>query len=385
MITAGSLQSNESPSWISLYFHIPFCKKKCPYCHFYVIPSQEKLFSHYIDTVMKEWYQKMPLLKGRTIYSLYFGGGTPSQLPASYVARLLDGILSAPVKLHPQLEITFEANPEDLSENYLKELKNTPINRLSMGVQSLHNPSLHLLGRGHNASRAVDAIFLADSLGFDNISIDLMYDIPHQTLSSWEHTLQSLKRLPISHLSLYNLTFEPHTVFYKQKHKLLQSVPSDQESVQLLQHGIDSLASLGLDRYEISAFAKPGKHSKHNTGYWLGREFLGFGPSAFSYCKKRRFRNHAHLKKYTDCIEQELEALDFTEQLDEEASLRELLIVRLRLAEGVDLNLFPPLPKRLLQEVKTLQQQGLLKQKERTLYLTQQGMLFYDTVAETLV
>ncbi len=381
----GNLQKSEHPSFVSLYFHVPFCSKKCPYCHFYVTTGKQEAHTLYIESLIQEWRQKLPLLKGRVIYSIYFGGGTPSQLSPSLYLPLFEELLNSGLTFHPDVEITFEANPEDLSPNYLTLLKTLPINRLSMGVQSFDDPTLLLLNRQHNAQKAIEAVINADALGFSNISIDLMYDLPHQTLSSWEYTLNSLKPLPISHLSLYNLTIEPHTLFYKKRHSLEPFIPDDTKSLHLLTTAIETLEELGLTRYEISAFGKPGKHSKHNTGYWLGRDFLGYGPSAFSYFDKKRFRNICHLNEYTKRMRDNRPAIDFEEQLEEEASLRELLVVRLRLKEGLYLPSFPSFPQTLQTEISSLEHEGYLAHSHDHLSLTSKGFLFYDTVAEALI
>jgi oxygen-independent coproporphyrinogen-3 oxidase len=319
------------------------------------------------------------------IYSLYFGGGTPSQVDPALFTPLFELIFNSSLTFHEDLEVTFEANPEDLSLVYLKTLKKLPINRLSIGVQSLHDDTLKILDRQHTAKAAIDAIQNAYKAGFSNISIDLMYDLPHQTISSWNHTLMALKDLPITHLSLYNLTIEPQTVFYKKKKLLEPFIPDEAKSLHLLSAAVEAFESLGLNRYEISAFAKPGMHSKHNTGYWLGREFLGYGPSAFSYFQKKRFRNLCDLNKYISHIHEGQTAVDFEEELEEESSLRELLALRLRLKEGVNLSSFPAFSKELLKELSLLQNQGLLEQEEERLSLTPKGFLFYDTVAEAII
>jgi oxygen-independent coproporphyrinogen III oxidase len=381
----GSIQATELSSFISLYFHVPFCSKKCPYCHFYVTTSKKEAQKRYIEALLKEWKQKLPLLQGRVIYSIYFGGGTPSQLDPTLFSPLFEAIFNSSLIFHPNLEVTFEANPEDLSLTYLKTLKQLPVNRLSMGVQSFHDDTLKVLDRQHNAKTALDAIHFAHDVGFSNISIDLMYDLPHQTIASWSSTLKTLKNLPITHLSLYNLTIEPQTVFYKKRKILEPFIPDESKSLHLLNTAVETFEELGLSRYEISAFAKPGLHSKHNTGYWLGREFLGLGPSAFSYFQKKRFRNICDLNKYISYSHEEKTTTDFEEKLEEEASIRELLAIHLRLKEGVDLSYFPSFSKELVKEISKLQEDGLLQKEQNNLSLTTKGFLFYDTVAEALI
>ncbi|MBM3192196.1 MAG: radical SAM family heme chaperone HemW, partial [Chlamydiae bacterium] len=361
------------------------CSKKCPYCHFYVLTSKETAHGDYIEVLLQEWRQKLPLLQGKVVYSIYFGGGTPSQVSPWVLEKLFKEIFASSLTFHPSLEVTFEANPEDLTASYLQHLKSLPINRLSIGVQSLHDETLKILERQHDAARATQSLEMAFHLGFSNISIDLMYDLPHQTPSSWEYTLNALEGLPITHLSLYNLTIEPHTSFYKRKKKLEPFLPDEDKSLYLLQQALEAFASLGLERYEVSAFAKEGFYSRHNVGYWLGREFHGYGPSAFSYYQGRRFRSVEHLHKYSQAIRLGLSAKDFEEKLEEEASLRELLAIRLRLLEGVNLKAFPLFSQDLSQTLINLKKDKFLKEEDGKLFLSSKGLLFYDSVATEII
>ncbi len=358
---------------VSLYFHIPFCTKKCPYCHFYVIPnrlSHHKLLS---ESLALEWHQQSPLLEGKTITSVYFGGGTPSLFEG--VGEVLQRI-----PLSPDCEITIEANPEDSSQELFSRFRSIGINRLSLGIQSLDDRSLQTLERIHSAEKARQAIFDAQNAGFDNVSIDLMYDLPGQTEESWRYTLDQLPDLPIHHLSLYNLTIEPHTPFHKRKVR-----PAGGElSLRFLQTALEKLEGLGLKRYEISAFALPGHESRHNTGYWTARPFLGFGPSAFSYWNGERFQNTANIHRYAKHLKAGESPIAFKEHLSYPANVKELLTVELRLRKGVSLEQFnlPAETKASIENLKTL---GLLKQDENQLQLTEQGMLLYDTVASELI
>lgn len=385
---AGSshmIQDQELGSFISLYFHLPFCSKKCPYCHFYVTKTKPQSQKDYFAALKKEWVAKLALLQGRTIYSLYFGGGTPSQVKLEYLADFFDMIFSAPIHFHPDVEITFEANPEDLSYEYLKELKTLAVNRLSIGVQALDDASLITLGRQHDAKKAIDSIETASRLGFNNISIDLMYDLPGQTRPSWDVTTRLVQKLPITHLSLYNLTIEPQTVFYKKRKELEPVLPTEPLSVYFLNKGIETFEKMGLARYEISAFALKGLHSKHNTGYWLGRDFLGYGCAAFSFFEKKRFKNISDIHRY--CLDQQqgLSSIDFEEKLDEHASLRELLAIRIRLKEGAKLSNFKDIPDEVFLDIKKLEKQGLITFQDGIVKLSSTGFLFYDTVASALI
>lgn len=367
---------NQANSPISLYFHIPFCTKKCPYCHFYVVPN--KLDFHLLleKGLELEWGLRQELICKKPIASIYFGGGTPTLFGSEPIARVLERI-----SFESNPEVTIEANPEEATKELFSEYRQIGINRLSLGVQSLDDRSLQTLERTHSAKRAIEAIFAAEAAGFTNISIDLMYDLPGQTEASFLYTLEQIKQLPITHVSLYNLTIEPHTVFYKRREMLKPQLPSSDTSLRLLQHAINALEAVGLTRYEISAFGQP---SIHNSGYWTGRPFLGFGPSAYSFWGNSRFKNTANLQRYVKSLEQGILPVDFEETLPYPANLKELLAIQLRLKTGVNIETWN-LPKDTLQSLESLEQEGFLQQTASTWQLTDKGMLFYDTVAVELI
>ncbi len=358
---------------ISLYFHIPFCTKKCPYCHFYVIPNRLPYHKLLSESVALEWQRQLPLLQGKRVISIYFGGGTPTLF--SGIKEILER-----VPKEADCEITIEGNPEECTVELFAYFRSIGINRLSLGVQSLDDRSLQTIERIHSAEKARQAIFDAERAGFRNVSIDLMYDLPDQTEESWRYTLDQLPDLPIHHLSLYNLTIEPQTVFHKRN----VQIPEGILSMRLLTAALEKLEAIGLKRYEISAFALPGCKSRHNLGYWTGRPFLGFGPSAFSYWERGRFRNIANIHRYARFLKEGLSPVDFWEQLPYSAHTKELLAIRLRLQEGADLTLFeiPPETEIAIEKLKNL---GFLKQEGFLLQLTDRGMLFYDTVAIELI
>jgi oxygen-independent coproporphyrinogen-3 oxidase len=361
---------------ISLYFHIPFCRRKCPYCHFFVLPNKTSFHTALLQALKLEWQRYLPLIDGKNIVSVYFGGGTPFLIGPDAIAEILSWI-----PFNPSAEITLEANPEDVTFEAMQAFAKAGINRVSLGVQSLDNTLLTILGRHHSAQHAESAILATHEAGISNITIDLMYELPSQTLASWEQTLARLPHLPITHLSLYNLTIEPHTPFHRKKSTLTPLIPNSEESLAMLNTAVASLNAMGLYRYEISAFAKIGFEAVHNTGYWRGRPFLGFGPSAFSYYEGKRFRNVCNLKKYTEALHAGESPVDFEEQLSPLASLHERLAVQLRLIEGIDPQLFPIDPS-LFQN---LIEKGWLYQDHSRIKLTDQGLLFYDSVAEEII
>jgi oxygen-independent coproporphyrinogen-3 oxidase len=368
---------------ISLYFHIPFCTKKCPYCHFYVVPNQQRFHTLLMEGLELEWEQTLPILKSfgeptlPLVSSIYFGGGTPSLLGPQHVGRLLERCRDLPWA--PDCEVTLEANPEESSTELFSLYRAKGINRVSLGVQSLDDRSLVTLERGHTAKKAKQALRDVAEAGIQNLSIDLMYDLPDQTESSWHYTLDQLSDLPIQHLSLYNLTIEPHTSFSKRT----LSLPSQEESLRFLHAALKRLETLGLKRYEISAFAKPGFASKHNLGYWQFRPFWGFGPSAFSYWQGERFQNVPHLQRYTRALRDKKSSVHFREKLPYPASFKEQLAVQLRLIEGVSLP--KQIPEETAQALEKLEAQGWIQRAGEKVALTEQGLLFYDAVAASII
>jgi len=326
-----------------------------------------------------------PQIRGQKIVSIYFGGGTPALIGPEAIATILSWI---PNRLH-DIEITLEANPENVTIDLMKAYAAAGINRVSIGVQTLDDTLLLKLNRTHNADKAQEAIHSTFEAGITNISADLMYDLPTQNLTIWESTLKSVKDLPLTHISLYNLTIEPNTTFFKYKKTIETQMPDGEMSLSMYQMARDHLTKAGFHQYEISAFAKENRHSNHNIGYWIGRPFLGLGPSAFSYWEGRRFRNVANLQQYSEMLFQGQLPIDFEEELSPDKKVRELLAVNLRLMHGVDLEQFQVQHGALNEEIKnTLREccdEGYLSWSESVIKLTERGVLFYDSVASELV
>ncbi len=382
---------NEDVDDVSIYVHIPFCTKKCPFCNFYVVPDHIRYHEPLLQALLREWRMRLPQLQGKRVRSLYFGGGTPTKLPLEAFASIFQEIEQAKLLFSPQCEITLEANPEDLTLDLLKQYKLLGINRLSIGAQSFVQKELVVLGRSHDVDTSLRAFDWAHVAGFDNISLDLMLELPLQTQESLKKTLSTLQNIKIHHLSLYNLIFEPHTVFGKKREEMAPLLPSEEEKLALLEEAVTSIQSLGLMRYEISAFARPGHASVHNTGYWRGRPFLGLGPSAFSYWEHRRFSNIAHLQRYISFLAAGKLPVSFEESLSLERRQRELFVIQLRLLEGVSQSQFEakhgPLDPTFTKELESQQKMGLLyfEDTTRSWILTKKGILFYDSLASELI
>lgn len=331
-----------------------------------------------MESLEREWLSKRELLHSRRIVSLYFGGGTPTQLSPEAIRKILSWV-ERDCSLADDIEITLEANPEDIGPR-IGEFEG--INRISMGVQSFDDKLLHTLGREHTAAQALRAIEHC-AKSYANISIDLMYEIPGQTLQTWEQTLLQTAELPLTHLSLYNLTFEPNTPFFRRREALKPLVLPEEEQTLCFQ--MPERILKGMRRYEISAFAKPGCASRHNTGYWQGRPFLGLGPSAFSYWEGRRFRNWPSLLQWSRALQEGKSPVDYTEELEESAKKNELLIIGLRMLEGVEKKRIGPLDSKTVESLEQLEQLGLIKSSPKSWKLSPKGLLFHDTVAEMLV
>lgn len=373
---------------VSLYIHVPFCTRKCDYCHFFVLPDKDPLKKDYMRGLRQEWELNRNRLHEYTLSTIYFGGGTPSLLGPEKINEILQWIRTVHWE-SKEIEITLEANPENISTPLMKEYADAGINRVSVGVQSLDDSNLKILTRTHSALKAAEAIFQIRDAGISNISIDLMYDLPGQTYAHWTRTLDSALQLPITHLSLYNLVFENHTVFHKRRAQLQRLLPDDKASTEMFREACARCDSAGLRQYEISAFAKSGFQAKHNTGYWTGHPFLGLGPSAFSYWKGKRYRNVSHLGKYIKQLEERGIAIDYEEELQGQDKVRELLAIHLRLIEGVDLEAFQSLhgclDETTLQPLQKLTQEGYLEQSFNRVRLTRKGILFYDSVATEII
>jgi len=314
-----------------IYLHIPFCRKVCSYCDFYK-STMISMIPDFQRAIFIELEDRKAYLKNETIDTIYFGGGTPSLLPTFQVNRIIKHIKDLYL-LGDNCEITLEANPDDLSREYLLELAQTSVNRLSIGVQSLNDRDLQLLNRRHNASQALASIEHAREAGFKNISIDLIYGIPGMTVEDWQRNLETIP--DVEHISAYHLTVEPGTALFRKVTGGLLSIASDDESsamfFMLRQFG----AEKNLVHYEISNLAREGFFSRHNTAYWQRKKYLGAGPSAHSYDLASRQWNIRDVRKYTEAISSGGCYFE-REDLDKKDHFNEYLMVSLRTIWGVD-------------------------------------------------
>ena len=325
-----------------LYVHVPFCVKRCVYCDFYSNTNMEYKEA-YISALLREMEMKRNYLRGENIETIYFGGGTPSQLQAHDFQRIFDEVYRIfPVSDNP--EITIEANPDDLSDSYVSSLKTLPFNRLSIGIQSFVDDELRLLNRRHTSDDAVNAVVRCKDAGFENISIDLIYAIPGQTTGSWEKNIDKAIALDISHISAYNLTYEEGTAIYKMMERKEIEPVDDDICEQFFSILTGKLADTDYVHYEISNFAKrsasypEGRISLHNSSYWNSTHYLGVGPSAHSYDGDSRSWNISSISGYIKAVNEGSSELYDTEMLDEIAKYNDFIITRLRTMWGVSLS-----------------------------------------------
>lgn len=317
-----------------IYIHIPFCKTRCIYCDFYSTTRSE-LRRPYIHALCTELRERKAYLEGEPVETIYLGGGTPSQLASEDFGQIFHTIQEV-YGLEHAVEITLEANPDDLTEEYVSMLRTHPFNRISMGIQTFDDPTLRLLNRRHNAAQAVEAVERCRRAGFGNLSIDLIYGLPGETDGRWERDLQQAVALGVEHLSAYHLTYEEGTRLYEMLQEHSVSEVDEESSVRFFTTLMDTLGAAGYEHYEISNFCKPGLHSRHNSAYWKGIPYLGCGPSAHSFNRKAREWNTASLEQYIRSVEAGHRLCE-TEELDRVTRYNEYLMTALRTRWGVSL------------------------------------------------
>lgn len=318
-----------------IYIHIPFCKQRCNYCDFYKTTQVLKK-PEFVEALITEMQQRQLWIVSDVVKTIYFGGGTPSLLTSDEINRMIDSIYTH-FSVIDTPEITLEANPDDITEKYLTELRQTKINRLSIGIQSFNNYQLKQMNRRHNANQAVTCIKQAQNAGFTNISTDIIYGLPDLDLKKWEHDLNLMGSLNIQHLSAYHLTFEEGTVFNNMRNKGVLIPVLEEDSVDQFRFLINWARSNGFEHYEISNFAKPGFYSKHNSSYWQQEVYLGLGPSAHSYNGDKRSWNVSDLDKYLFGVNKGSAYIEF-ELLTDAEKYNEYLMTWLRTFWGVDIN-----------------------------------------------
>ena len=370
-----------------IYIHIPFCKTRCIYCDFYST-TESKLSSRYIQAVCKELRTRKSYLENEPIETIYIGGGTPSQLSYNELQKLFDTIYDTYDTTQVK-EITLEANPDDLSQAYLANLKKLSINRLSIGVQTFDDHMLNKLNRRHTAKQAIRAIQNAQEVGFQNISLDLIYGLPLERMEQWINDINTAIALQVPHISAYHLIYEKGTPLYKQLTDGIIHQVDEEFSLQSFTKLIEILTNNGFLHYEISNFAKPGKISQHNSSYWNDTKYLGCGPSAHSYNGHTRDFNTPSIQQYLAEVEAGKQQL-VVENLDLQTRYNDYIITSLRTMWGLPLN---ELKNKFgesyynyaLKAAKKHIKSEYLELKNNSLKLTQKGIFLSDGIMSDLL
>lgn len=369
-----------------LYIHIPFCKQKCSYCNFHFSTSL-KLKEEMILALQKEIYFRKDELHNNLLETLYFGGGTPSILSIDEVKKLMDSVLKY-FSFKNDIEITLEANPDDLSQNYLKGLREIGINRLSIGVQSFFEDDLKMMNRAHTNSQAEDCIKRSQDAGIENISVDLIYGSPTSHIEIWKQNLQKAVDLEVSHISSYALTIEPKTALDNWIERGKISAPKEAEQNQEFYYMVDFLKNNGFEHYEISNFGKPDFYSKHNSSYWKYQPYLGIGPSAHSYDgKDLRSWNITNNPLYIKSLNENKLPTE-KEILSEKDRYNELLMIGLRTSWGADLekikDFSDEIQEKFHKDIQSKISEGILTIENNHLKIPEKHWFFADGIASDL-
>lgn len=365
---------------LCLYLHVPICLKKCNYCSFISYPYKNNsvtIFNNYINSICTEIHYRLGRYLGNHPKTIYIGGGTPTLLNIDQISQIVNQINNC-TPLNERTEVTIEANPGTADIAYLKALKQIGINRISIGVQSLNDAELQLLGRPHNAHTAQEFVKSAYSIGITNLSIDLMYGLPQQTMNSWKDTLEKAVQLPIKHISAYGLKIEEGTHFAEQDNL---DLPEEEVSINMYYYAIDFFKQHGFNHYEISNFAKEGFESKHNLTYWKNEEYLGFGVAAHGYTDSIRYSNTENIEEYINAPTKSSEEhmVTLLEKTEEAAFLG------LRLLSGIDTEAFfekhnVDFLQKHSKTIKKYKNLNLLEQDGNIIRLTREGLILSNSI-----
>lgn len=371
-----------------IYIHIPFCRQACTYCNFH-FSTTLKMKDELLQAILLEMEIQKDYFGNQPIETIYFGGGTPSILPVDDIKRIMDKAFSL-WKVDHLKECTLEANPDDLSLPYLKELKSTPINRFSIGVQSFRDADLTYMNRAHNARQADYAIKAAQDLGFENLSIDLIYGTPGLTDADWKHNLAQVKALQVPHFSAYALTVEEGTALHHSIQKKATAPVDPGQAAGQFEILMEAAETMGYEHYEISNLALPGKYAIHNTNYWRGKPYLGIGPSAHSYDGVRNRRwNIANNALYIQSLLSDGRLLYEEETLTPIQQMNEYIMTSIRTQWGCKLAKVrdtwgSEYASKLEAGAEAHIDKGYLLKRNDSLVLTNTGKLFADNIAANL-
>jgi len=372
-----------------VYVHFPFCRSRCPYCAFYFVVGRREAREPYLNAVGRDIERAAddPRFAGRRVATVYFGGGTPSLMPPAAVGGILERI-DAAFALEMDAEVSLEANPEGLDEERLRAFRAAGVNRLTLGWQALRAEGLRTLGRIHKPDDAARSLAAARVAGHDNVGVDLIFGRPGQTPEDWTAELAEVVALGPEHVSAYELTVEEGTALARRRSKGRLALPEDDDRADMFEAVDAALAAGGIERYEISNFARPGRECRHNLSGWRGEDLLGVGASAASHVANTRWTNVADLAGYVRRLEAGDDPAAPAEVLDEETWAAEDLYLGLRTTEGIDAEARlgrVPRPGRLRGVLERARREGLLEAAEARIRLTARGRLLADTVFDELL
>ena len=380
------ITTNKNKTPLGIYIHIPFCRSKCEYCDFYSIPGKhEDLYADYTDAVCRHIRETGPLAPNHRVDTIYFGGGTPSYFGAEGLATILTAVRKHFDVAH-DAEITFECNPDSVTDQLLRRLKAEGFNRASLGIQSDDDKILQALGRPHTYRQAVQAFQRLRKAGFDNISVDLMYGLPQQSPFTWRDTLTNVLSLHPEHVSCYGLKVEEGTPLYEYQDSVF--LPSDDTQVDMYLAACEILQDNGFRQYEISNFARRGKYSRHNMKYWTGQEYIGFGPNAASDFAGKYFTMVGDLQAYIDGIRSGGQVIADVLEIPVRERAGDYLMLRLRTVGGISATeyerqyLLPFGP--LEAELKRCQERGHAVFENDRWHLTPKGMMVSNSIIAEL-
>ena len=368
----------------AMYIHIPFCTHICYYCDFVKVILQGQPVDDYLKALIKEMKLTFTKIPPRTMKTIFIGGGTPTALTAEQLSLLLDAIQTN-VAIARDVEFTIEANPGDLTKEKLAVLKEFGVNRLSIGVQSFRDHLLERIGRKHRAKDVYESVVLAQEMGFSNISIDLMYGLPDQTMEDVAHSLEEFFRLDIQHCSAYSLIVEPKTVFYNLMQKGKLRLPSQDLEADMYEFIMNEMEKHGFKQYEISNYARPGFASKHNLVYWNNEEYYGFGAGAHSYLQHVRRANMNPIRKYIEKLTNDELPVRQEIFVSKKEAMEEEMFLGLRKNAGVSIATFlekysiHPL-EYYKEQIEQLTKQGLIEVTAGHIRLTEKGRMIGNEV-----
>lgn len=382
-------ETRKNNSKVSAYIHIPFCEHICFYCDFNKVFLEGQPVDEYVEALLKEIQLTTAQQPGKQMETIYIGGGTPTSLTAGQLDRLLSGVREL-LPFDDTREFTVEANPGDLTPEKLRVMKNYGVNRLSMGVQTFDDRLLKKIGRKHTAEDVYQTMRFLEKENFENVSIDLIYALPGQTVEGFQDTLQKAIELDLPHYSLYSLILENKTMFMNWVRQGRLELPDEDAEAGMFEATIEQMAKAGRHQYEVSNFSLAGKESQHNLVYWNNEHYYGFGAGASGYLGDVRYRNYGPIQHYLRPLREDKLPILETEQLTRKNQIEEEMFLGLRKLDGVSKERFKEKFQQTIDQIygpvlEKLKTEGLLTESEKYFSLTEKGLYIGNEVFESFL